>query len=144
MKGLKLDFKKIAMQTAGNAAGLVVIGQVNKLAFIKNIQKPVMKGLLTLGLGRIVLPYIGGMMGLGGKKGGDILEGASEAISTYGVIQIAGSFEASKAADQKLFPTISGYEESPYVRGLGLVTEEEVSGYNEEEQVSGNDDVYES
>lgn len=144
MKGLKLDFKKIAMQTAGNAAGLVVVGQVNKLAFIKKIEKPVMKGLITLGLGRILLPYIGGMMGLSGKKGGDLLEGASEAISTFGVIQIAGSFEANKAADKKLFPTISGYEESPYVRGLGLVTEEEVSGTEADEDVSGTEDVYEN
>lgn len=143
MKGLKLDFKKITMQTAGNAAGLIVVGQVNKLAFIKKIEKPVMKGLITLGLGRVLLPYIGSMMGLSGKKGGDLLEGASEAISTFGVIQIAGSFEANKAADKKLFPTISGHEESPYVRGLGLVAEEEVSGYPDED-VSGHDDVYES
>lgn len=126
MKGLKLDFKKIGMETAGNAAGLIIVHQVNQLKMLNDPAKPVkpvLKGLISLGIGRLVLPWVAGMAGMGGKKGGALLEGAGHAISTYGVGQIL----AATPATAKMVPAITGYEDGVY--GMGLIAdEEEISG----------------
>lgn len=135
MKGLKINVKDIATKTAGNAAGLVVVGQINKIGFIAS-KSPMIKALITLAVGRIGLPFIGSHLGLKGKKGGTLIEGAEEAVSTYAVAQLGGAFPATA----NLFPKISGYEDNVY--GLGMVTKEEVTGY-EESPVEGTDDIYE-
>ena len=140
MKGLKINVKEIATKTAGNAAGLVLVGQVNKIGFIAS-KSPMIRGLITLGIGRIALPYIGSMLGLAGKKGGALIEGAEEAVSTYAVAQLGSNFPATA----NLFPKISGYEDNVY--GLGMVTQEEVTGYEDNvyganDSVEGTEDIY--
>ncbi|MEO5892265.1 MAG: hypothetical protein ABIQ31_18605 [Ferruginibacter sp.] len=144
MKGLKLDFKKIGMVTAGNAAGLVAVHQVNQLKFLNNPakpMKPVLKGLITLLLGRIGVPYIAGMTGLAGKKGGDFVEGVGQAMSTYGTAQIL----ANTPATAKMVPAIAGYEDNIY--GMGLIADDDQSVDGYEDAVYGpgddTDDVYE-
>ena len=125
------------MKTAGNAAGLIVVGQVNKLSFIQNIQKPAIKGLVTIFIGRVGLPFLAKLAGQKGKKGtSDLINGAEEAIATYGVAQVGGSF----AATANLFPKISGYEQNP-VAGIGLTNaEDNMNGY-EQNPISGPDDM---
>jgi hypothetical protein len=134
MKGLKLDTKKLIMQTAGNAAGLVAVKGLNKIGFV-NKQKPVVKALITILAARIGLPFIASKMGMSGKKGGDFINGAEEALATVGVAQLGASVPMLGNA----FPTISGYEDNPYqLQGLGLVTDDEgtvedngMNGYEE-------------
>ena len=141
MLGLKLDFKKIGMSAAGNAVGLMAVTQINKISFIKNIQKPVTKGLVTLLLGKIAIPFIAQKAGLSGKKGGDFVDGVSEAVGVYGIGQILSNVDATK----NLVPVISGYEDSVY---LGAVYEDQPAdqpagmGNYEDNPVSGTDDVY--
>ena len=123
MKLPKMDFGKIAKETVGNAVGLVLINKINNIKQVAAITKPTTKGLLTFGIGKILIPMIAGLVGLKDKKSADFVNGAGEAIATYGILQIASGNDATK----DLFPKISGidgYEESPY-RGLGLVTEED-------------------
>lgn len=134
MKGLNLDFKKIAVETAGNAAGLVLCTQVQKIGFIKNIQKPVLKGLVMIGLAKVALPKLAEMlMGKGKKGASDFVTGASQSMATYGIGHIMANTDATK----NFVPAITGYENNPY-DSLGTVIEEP-----EPETLQGyEDDVY--
>lgn len=132
MKLPKMDFSKIAKETAGNAVGLVLINKINKIKQIAAIEKPTTKGLLTLAIGKLVIPMVANMAGLKDKKTADFVSGISEGIGTYGLLQIASGNDATK----DLFPKIGGYEESPY-RSLGMVVEEDngmsgVDGYEQQ------------
>lgn len=145
MKGLKLDFKKIGMETAGNAVGLMAVQKVGAISFVQNLKTPVIKGLVMLGIGRIAIPFLAGKAGLAGKKGGAFVEGVSQSVSTYGIGQILSNTAATKA----LVPTISGYEDGVY--GMGLITNDEsvngfedaVNGYEDGVYGQPNEDVYE-
>lgn len=141
MKGLNIDFKKIAVSTAGTAVGLVAVTQVNKIGFIKNIQKPLIKGLVMVGLGQVLLPMLASKLVGKGKSGaGDFVTGASNAITTYGVGHMLSNMEATKS----LVPEIKGYEDNAY---LGAAYEddgnynESVQGY-EDAPVTEHTDVY--
>ncbi len=117
MKGPKIDFSKIAMETAGNLGGLAAVTQINRIPFIAKMDKPAIKGSVMFAIGKVAVPWLAGMAGLNGKKGGDVVKGVSDGISVFALAQLGSSFAPN------IFPKISGYEENIY--GLGIVTEEE-------------------
>jgi len=125
MKGLpKIDFKKLAMQTAGEAAGIMILSAVAKQEFVAK-QKPVVKGIIYKVLGAVVLPALAGKA----KKGNELIEGAGQALSVAGTTQILNAVTKGKT------PAIGGYESNP-ISGPGYEFEEEdgVSGPNDYEE----------
>jgi hypothetical protein len=125
MKLPKMDFGKIAKESAGNFLGLVVTKKVMDIKQIAEIKKPTTKGLAIFGIGKILLPMIANMAGLKDKKTMDFVNGASESMATVGLMYVASGNDATK----DLVPAISGYEEQPY-RSLGLIEEEDNTGVN--------------
>ena len=136
MKGLKVNVKEIGMTVAGNAVGLVAVHQVSKIGFIQKISKPAVRGLVNVALGALVLPMVADKMGMAGKKNGSaFVDGASNAITTYGVGQILSSIPATK----NLVPAVAGYEDPIYIAAAVVEDPEPESG----EPVSGTaNDVY--
>lgn len=137
MKGLKLDTGKLIGNTAGNGLALVGHTGLNRIPFVKNLS-PVMRGLGTVVVARFGVPLLMNAMGFNKGKGANVAVGAEEGLATLGLAQLG-----NKVAPN-LFPAISevsGYEESPYVQGLGMVADEE--SVNGEESVEGyEDNVY--
>ena len=143
MKGLKLDTNKLLGGTAGNAAALLAHTGLNRIPFVKN-QSPLIRGLATVAIARFAIPMVAGMANLNKGKGQSFTTGAEEGLATLGLAQVGNKYAPN------LFPTISGYEDSP-VAGLAIVTEEEpiegldeepIEGAEEEEVQGTGDGVY--
>lgn len=101
MKGLpKIDFKKIAMQTAGEAGGLFALNALSKAKFVANA-KPGFKGVIYKGLAAVLTHFAGK------GKGNDIVGGAASTLSVAGTSQLMNAFMPGKVA------AIGGYESSP-------------------------------
>lgn len=136
MKGI--DFKAIVTKAAGNAAGAAAFTQLNKIAFIKNQTNPKIKGAIIAGIGYLALPYFLSKAKMGGKGKADFANYFSDGVGMIGTMILGNAFVPGTATNPGLFPTISGYEESP-VSGLGMITEEDyesnVSGYETPEDV---------
>lgn len=131
MKGLpKIDFKKIAMQTAGEGVGLFALGKVATMPFVAK-QSGLMKGLIYKALGTIVVPMVAGKA----KKGGELIEGVGNALNLAGTSQLINSFKSKDAAAPNLVPSIGGYEDSP-ISGPGYEFDESdgVDGPNDEDE----------
>lgn len=122
MKGLpKIDFKKIAMSTAGEAGGLFGLNMASKIKFVANA-KPGLKGVIYKAIGEIVIPMIAGKA----KKGNELFEGAANTFKVAGTSQLMAAVMPGKVA------TIGGYEDSP-ISGPGYEFDESVDGPNDEE-----------
>jgi hypothetical protein len=127
MKGLpKIDFKKVAMQTAGEAGGLFALNMLStKVKFVREA-KPGLKGIIYKALGTIVLPMLAGKA----KKGNELIEGAASTLSVAGTSQLMNAFMPGKVA------SIGGYEDSP-ISGPGYEFDENdgdgVDGPNDED-----------
>jgi hypothetical protein len=136
MKILKgINFGEIAMSAAGNAAGLAVVTQLNRVPFIAKQTNPKIKGLITLLAGKVVLPMLAKSAGFAGKKTGGLVAGASEAMAVYGIAQIGNDVAPN------IFPKVSGidgYEDNPLrnMAGMGLVTNEDGMNGVDEDQVN--------
>lgn len=122
------------MQTAGEAAGLLALGQLNKVKQITNA-KPAVKGLIYKAIG-----VFGQHLVTGGKvkKGNDLVDGAANALS------VAGTSQIINAVKPGLVPAIGGYEQYPisgpgYMINDGDENPDEISGNFD----SGNDDYQE-
>ena len=57
-KTFGIDIKGIAIKASGHATGAFLTTQINKISFVQNIQKPVMKGLLTTAIGYLAVPFL--------------------------------------------------------------------------------------
>lgn len=121
---LGIDFKAVAMKAAGHAGGVAVYSSLNNLPFMKK-QKPLNKGLIAAAIGYLAVPIIASKLKLGGKKGG-IIEHVGEGIGIVGLMQIANANENTA----KFVPKIAGTDDD--INGLGLITEDDVSGINDE------------
>lgn len=101
MKGLpKIDFKKIAMVTAGEAGGLFALNAMSKMKFVANA-KPGFKGLIYKAAGTVLKHFAGK------GKGNDIVDGAAATLSVAGTSQLMNAFMPGKVA------AIGGYESNP-------------------------------
>lgn len=131
----KTDFSKIAMNAVGQLSGLAVTTQINRIPFVKNIQKPAIKGAAMFAIGSLLVPMIADKAGLNKKGSSAVIDGVSQAISVYGLAVLGNSFAPN------IFPAVSGYEDGVYnVQGMGLITDEDdVSGY-EDDPINGTDD----
>lgn len=138
MKGLNIDFKKVALGTLGEGAGLAAAHKVNGISFIQK-QKPMIRGLALIGIGKILLPILAAKMAGKGKSAqSHLIEGLGAGISTYGAGVILSNMDATKS----FVPPIAGYEDNIY---LGAVYDQYQDGNNgmsgaDDEEMSGADD----
>lgn len=121
----KVDFKKLAMETAGEAGGIYAVDAVGKMPFVAK-QKPIVKGLIYKVLGAVVVPALAGKA----KKGGELITGVGNALSVAGTSQILNAVTKGKT------PAIGGYEQNP-IQGPGY---EMIDGPDEG---NGSDGSYE-
>ena len=120
MKFPKLDYKALAMQTAGQAAGLFALKEIAKVKVVANA-KPGMKGLIYKAIGVLGPAFLGGKA----KKGGELITGLGETLSVAGTSHLMNAFMPGKV------PVIGGYEDYP-ISGPGLEFEEGMDGVEDE------------
>ena len=132
MKLPKIDFKKIALSTAGEAGGLFALNELGKIEFVKK-QKPGMKGVIYKALGEIVVPMLAGKA----KKGGELINGVANTLNVAGTSQLMAAFMPGKVA------TIGGYEDYA-LAGPGYEMEESVDGAGDDYDMGDPNDYEES
>lgn len=125
MKGLpKIDFKKVAMQTAGEAGGLFALNALGKVKFVANA-KPGMKGVIYKAIAALAPGLISKA-----KKGNELMEGAANTLSVAGTSQLMAAFMPGKVT------AIGGYEDA-VIQGPGYEFEEG----SDDPNVSGDEEV---